>query len=189
MKKKIRRQYKVHHKPLLQSFLYILFSLVLAVLIIFVPPFHSAIMALSGAGYIGAFIAGIFFVSVFTAAPAAVVLLLLSQTMPVVSVAIVAGFGAVIGDILILFTLKQGIDTTVPYFPKEFGLEKIIKILRHTKYRFLLTLLGGIIIASPLPDEIGLALMGLTGLSPFASAAMTFVLNSAGIYFLLQLLR
>lgn len=178
-----------HHKALLQSLFYVVVSLLLAFFILFVPPLHQAIVALANAGYIGAFIAGIFIVSVFTAAPAVVVLLVLAQSLPILPLAIVAGLGAVIGDILILLTLRQGIENSKSYFPKEFGLEKIVQTLRHTKYRFLLTLLGAVLIASPLPDELGLACMGLTDVSPFASAILTFVLNTAGMYFFLMIFK
>lgn len=173
-----------HHKPMLQSFLLVIISLVIAIVLYQTGWFHQLISALDSFGYIGALLAGMFFVSIFTAAPAAIVLLTLAESLPVLPLILIAGVGTVVGDMLILFVMSRGVKTGIHFFPQEKGIQKIIKTLRHTKYRFLLTVIGAIVIASPLPDELGMALMGLSKQHIATTMVLTFVLNSLGLWLL-----
>jgi hypothetical protein len=178
-----------HHKPLLQSLSLVLISLGVSLLLYQLGWFHQVLNSLHGFGYIGAFVAGIFFVSVFTAAPAVIVLLMLAETLPVLPLVLVAGAGSVVGDMLILTFLHHSFNHTLSFFPKEKGIQKIITTLRHTKYRFLLTVIGAIVIASPLPDELGLTLMGITNIHPFSTIGLIFVCNTVGLWLLLSVIR
>src|SRR3989338_7092588 len=80
---------------------FLILSLILFFLFAEHPFVKNTISLINGFGYIGAFISGILFVSVFTVAPAAVVLFFLAETLNPLLVAICAGAGAVIGDYLI----------------------------------------------------------------------------------------
>jgi hypothetical protein len=184
-----RSKHISHHKALLESAMLVGLSFLVAVVFYRLGFFHDIIRSLHGYGYIGVFVAGMFFVSVFTAAPATVVLLLFTETLHILPIAIVAGLGAVVGDGIILSLLSHGIEETLAIFPKETGIARIIVLLRHTKYRLLLTLIGALVVASPLPDELGLALMGVSKVRPATVAAITFVLNTIGIFLLLTVLK
>jgi hypothetical protein len=184
-----RPKYRLHHKAFIESALLVGLSFLIAFILYQLGFFHELVHGLHGYGYIGVFITGMFFVSVFTAAPATVVLLLFTETLPILPIAIVAGLGAVVGDSIILSLLSHGIEETLAIFPKETGINRIIVLLRHTKYRFLLTIIGALVVASPLPDELGLALMGVTKVRPGTVAIITFVLNTVGIYLLLMVLK
>jgi hypothetical protein len=179
-----RKSESVHHKPFLESFGYVFLSFLFAIFLYQMGLFHSLIAYTGQLGLIGAFIAGMFFVSIFTAAPAGIVLLALTETIPLLPLALVAGAGAVAGDFFILRAFSLGIDETMMFFPKETGIRRIVRLLRHTKYRFVLTILGALVVASPLPDELGLAMMGVTKMSPIPAMILTFVLNFIGIYLL-----
>lgn len=185
----MKKQKTSHHKALIESIAYVVLSFLVTFLFIELGLFHGAITALGGFGYIGAFIAGMFFVSVFTAAPAAVLLISLSGNVPVVPLIIVAGLGTVVGDSIILHLLREGFDRSISLFPKETGIKRVIGLLRHSKYRFFLTIIGALVVASPLPDELGLALMGISRMKPIPAMILTFVLNSIGIGLLLFAFR
>lgn len=93
------------------SFIFI--SIIFAIVISRIEFFHSFLLHLGGFGYIGVFIAGIFFVSTFTVATSALILLILAETLSPLEIGLIAGLGAVF------------------------------------------------IVASPLPDELGVSLMGI----------------------------
>lgn len=70
-------------------------SLVIAFLIAQYEPFHYFILYLGNLGYIGAFVAGILFVSTFTVATGAVILLILAERLSPLEIGVIAGAGAV----------------------------------------------------------------------------------------------
>jgi hypothetical protein len=49
--------------------------------------------------------------------------------------------------------------------------------------------IGAIIIISPFPDEIGVALMGLTRMNKLSFLVLTYILNSVGIFILALVAR
>ena len=87
--------------------------LTLSLLLLFVfadaPIIRQAVTGVGGLGYLGMFLAGMFFVSIFTVAPAGVVLFFFAQRYSVWQVSALAGLGAVAGDYLIFRFLKDGV--------------------------------------------------------------------------------
>ena len=143
--------------------------------------FHDFLTASQRSEIIGSFVGGLFFTSLFTTGPAAVALGTIARENALAMVALLGGAGAVIGD-LILFRFFQG------YLTEElFGLfgrvknRRILWIFHLRVVRWFLIFVGAAIIALPLPDEIGLALMGLTRLRVKYLIPLSFVLNSSGI--------
>src|SRR5574339_602266 len=77
----------------------------------------NIIHSIGSLGYLGAFIAGIFFVSTFTVAPASVVLFYLARELSPLEVAIFAGVGGVLGDYLIFSFLRERVfEEITPVF-------------------------------------------------------------------------
>jgi len=175
------------HQVFIESLSYVLVSVLIAMILFGVPTIHEAILAIAGLGYTGAFLAGIFFVSIFTAAPALVVLLTMAETLPIFWVSVFAAFGSIIGDILIISIFRRGIRHGHEMLPKEHSILKSIRLLRHSRYRFIMTLVGAIVVASPLPDELGLALMGLTSMKTKQLLLIAFLLNFVGLFLILAL--
>lgn len=141
----------------------------------------SLIMILGEWGYLGAFVVGIFFVSTFTVAPSVLVVYYLAQTLNPWEVAVFAGLGAAVGDILIFSFIRNGFfDEIKPifnFFKKPF----FLRIFNTPYFAWLLPIVGAIIIASPFPDEIGISLMGLSKIKKWQFIVVSFVLNSAGL--------
>lgn len=130
---------------------------------------------------LGIFIAGVLFVSFFTAAPAVILLLDFLDVYNPFIIAVIAGAGAAIGDLIIFTMLEDKIGYELKPLAKKFRLMKFIKSLQKKKARLRTILIGSFIIASPLPDEAGIALLGLSRISATSLLIITFMLNSVGI--------
>jgi len=161
----------------------VFFSVVLAVILSRIEVFHSLLLHLGNFGYVGAFIAGMFFVSTFTVATSALVLLVLAETLSPLEIGLIAGFGAVVGDILIFRLVKDNLTNEIEDIYNHVDRKKHLKKLFHSKYfNWMLPVLGSIIIASPLPDELGVSLMGISKMNPVKFMILSYVLNSIGIF-------
>ncbi|MBW3538044.1 hypothetical protein KY386_00955 [Candidatus Parcubacteria bacterium] len=140
-------------------------------------------------GYIGAFAAGIFFVSTFTVAPAAVVLFHLADLLNPVEVALLAATGAMLGDYVIFRFLKDRVFDELGGLFMRMGGSYVFDLFKTPFFAWMLPLVGGIMIASPLPDELGISLMGLSKLKKWQFLAATFTLNALGILTVVTLAR
>ncbi len=139
-------------------------------------------------GYLGAFAAGMFSVSAFTVVPATYVLVQFTDlTLPLV--ALCAATGSVAGDMLLFRFFRDGVYGELRPIVQKIGGRKLIKTLRHPKLSWLAIGMGALIIASPLPDEIGVGLMGLSRISSWRFAAFSFALNVVGIITILYTVR
>lgn len=136
---------------------------------------------IQGLGLIGVFIAGIMFVSFFTAAPSVVMLVAFAGIYNPIVVALVAGVGTIIGDWLILKILEDEISRELKPLAKKWGLMPVVRVFSRKMFRPLAVVVGAILIASPLPDELALAVLGASRLSTTRILMLAFVLNTAGI--------
>lgn len=136
-------------------------------------------------GYLGVFLAGILFVSVFTAIPAVALLVGFSEFNPI-AVALVAGLGSMIGDYIILKFAEDKVAYELKPIAFRFGIPQTIAYMQGRKPTLgLVRLVGALIIASPLPDEIGVGLLGLGKLNKVSFLAICYALNAAGIFIIM----
>lgn len=149
-------------------------------------PVHNAFSSL---GYFGTFIAGLLFSYGFTAAPATAILLILAKEQSVVAAGFIAGFGALLSDLLIFklvhFTLADEIARIQKeeYFPPFPKLPRLVQ-------KYVVPVIAGLIIASPLPDEIGVSLLAASNtISLQAFIAISYILNTTGIFIILAVGR
>lgn len=146
------------------------------------PWLQSGIKEIGNLGYLGAFIVGIFFVSTFTVVPASVVLFKLADNLHPVEVAVLAGLGAMLGDYVIYRFMKDRIfEELAPLFQK---LHKnyLRTLFKSPYFSWLLPVIGAAIIASPVPDEAGVSILGLSKIRPWQFFLVTFTLNAIGIF-------
>lgn len=144
--------------------------------------FHTFLLSLGELGYLGAFLAGILFVSTFTVATGAVILLVLAEKLSPIEIGLIAGFGAVVSDFVIFRFIKDNLIEEITPIYKLLGGGHITKVL-HTKYfSWMLPVIGAVIIASPLPDEVGVSLMGISKMKTYQFLLLSFVLNAIGIF-------
>jgi len=171
------RRYK--HK----NFTYLGISIVVGFILLKTPFFRTVMLHLGNFGYIGAFIGGILFVSTFTVSIGTALLLMLTKTINPIEIGLIAGMGAVVGDLFIFqYVRNRGLISEIKHFFEFFGGDRL-KHLIHSKYfSWSLPVLGAIIIASPLPDEMGIGLMGISRLKTSQFVILSFILNTIGIF-------
>lgn len=146
-------------------------------------PFHNFLLSM---GYLGVFLAGIFFVYGFTAAPATAILLILAKEQSIILAGFIAGVGALMGDLVIFKFIRYSFADELEKLSKE----KIITRLNHNApnllKKYFVPVLAGFIIASPLPDEIGVSLLAASRqISLELFSIISYVLNTAGIFVIL----
>lgn len=143
-------------------------------------------------GYFGTIILGIFFVSTFTAAPAATMLVLMSENMNIFMVAVFAGLGGAIGDYLIHHFIEDGLVHEIEaVFRKMAGnsWKKFDHIIHTRHFARISLVIGALILVSPIPDEIGLGLMNIYHLGARKLFALTFGLHLIYILILLSVIE
>lgn len=133
-------------------------------------------------GYGGVFVAGLFFVSTFTVAPAAAVLFEFAQNLTPLLVALFGGLGAAVGDYIAYRFIREKIFAELNPILKTLHLYRQVDLLHSKYFTWLAPVIGLAIIASPLPDELGLTLLGLKKIKPASFLLMTFIFNAIGIY-------
>ena len=139
----------------------------------------------SGFGLAGAFLGGIMFASAFTVASGTIILLSLAHFLPIWQVAVTAGFGAIITNYFIFRFVRDDLSREIKEVYAIFGNRHLTTLL-HTKYfHWFMPLLGALIIASPLPDELGVSLLGISKMSQKEFLLLSFALNTLGISIIL----
>ena len=149
------------------------------------PNISGFVSSLGNLGYLGVFIAGLFFTFGFSTPFAIGFFLSLNLGNPFLAAAI-GGIGAVVGDLVIFNFVKFSFMEEFTRLEHEKLIRKAEIILGkefHGKFKhYLLILLAGIIISSPLPDELGVSLLaGLTHIKQKWLAVVSFIFNTAGI--------
>lgn len=128
------------------------------------------------------FVAGFFFTSVFTTIPAIALLAHFGAIHDPFLVAVVGASGSLVGDMLVFRFFKKEMIPDMQSVLARSPFKKIKHLLDKKAFRFFITSLGAIVIASPLPDEIGLALMGLSRVSLPVFIILSYTFNLLGIY-------
>jgi hypothetical protein len=173
---------KPQKKHTYTNLLFASIGIVFAILLSRYESFQTFLFSLGDLGYIGAFIAGILFVSTFTAATGILILLVLAEKLVPLEIGLFAGLGAVVGDVTIFQFIKDGLLDEVEDIYHRLGGRKLSHILHVKAFRWTLPVLGALIIASPLPDELGIGLMGISKIGTLRFIILSFILNSIGIF-------
>ena len=146
-------------------------------------PLRSFLLSL---GYLGTFLAGILFTYGFTAAPATAILLILAKEQNILLAGFISGFGALVGDLLIFGFIRHSFADELE---KIFNEPLILHINKRTPKllkKYFILALSGFIIASPLPDEIGVSLLAASRtISTKVFSIIAYILNTAGIFVIL----
>jgi hypothetical protein len=141
---------------------------------------------LSNLGYFGTFLAGMFYSYGFTAAPATAILLILSPTQNTLLAGILGGLGSVVADLVIFHFIRSSFHNEIEMLRKEAILKKINAILPKIIKKHIFNFLACCIIASPLPDEIGVTMLAVSkNISTRMFMLFSFLLNTTGILIVL----
>jgi len=168
------------------KFLLLFITILIAYLIFsgrFSQPLNDFILS---AGYFGAFLAGILFAYGFTAAPATALLLLMAEKQSLLAAGLIGGLGALIGDLLIFSFIRTSFADEIEKLSHEKIFKKFNGNLPSNIKKYLLPVFAGFVIASPLPDEIGVTLLAAyKQLSFEIFTILSYTLNTLGILFIL----
>lgn len=136
--------------------------------------------------YFGVFLAGILFSFGFST-PFAIGFFAVLNPSNIFLAAIIGGIGSTLSDIFIFRTIKISFQDEFDNLLREKAVLKLHKLIDSSltvKIRqYLLYIFAGIVIASPLPDEAGVALLaGTTKINQGVFAAICFALKTFGIF-------
>jgi hypothetical protein len=171
----------------LHNTLFLLVSFVVLFFVSRTETAHAIVSFLGSFGYASGVLVGFFFVSTFTVAPAAVLLFHLAQELNPVYLALLAGAGSVLGDLVLFRFLKDRVFEELAPFVKSLTGSHLSLMLKTPYFAWFAPVLGALIIASPFPDELGISLLGLSKISTVQFMALTYVLNVVGILFVVLL--
>jgi hypothetical protein len=157
-------------------------SVMLAIIMVKSGTLESLLRSVQGLGYIGSFVAGMFFTSVFTTAPSIAVLGEIGRLSSPFINALCGACGAVIGDLVMFRFIRDEFSAHLAELISHSTAQKrVLALVKMRSFRWVAFVLGGLIIASPLPDELGITLLGLARIKPTWFIVVSFVFNFIGI--------
>lgn len=135
---------------------------------------------------LASFIAGIFFTSAFTIAPSSVALVHIADTSPIGGVVLWGALGAVCGDLILFFFIRDVFAEDLMKTLKPKTIHHILHSFHFGFLKWLSPIIGALIIASPLPDELGITLLGMSKVKTAVLVPISFTMNALGIYLLIS---
>ena len=168
-------------KHIVKDLTVIVGSIVLAIIIVQLDLIEKLLSISENIRIVGSFVGGLFFTSIFTTVPAIVFLGEISQLEPLYIVASVGAVGAVLGDFLIFYLFRNHVADDLDALIKRLKSNPLMFLLKNGSFRWFSILVGAFIIASPLPDELGIAMMGISKLKLNIFIPVSFTFNFIGI--------
>lgn len=178
-RQRVRRRPHAHliKHAMLEDMFLLAVSLLVAVFLAVSGAVSIALSFFDSANLVAIVIAGFFSASTFTIAPAAVALAELADTIPAWTVIFVGAAGAVAGDLVLFYIIKDHfVDDIIALLSKHKN-KTMENIVGSTLFHRLMPLIGAFIIASPLPDELGLAMMGISKTNRGTLIAISYSMN------------
>lgn len=165
-------------------------SLVLFFYFIESPFVQYFLTKIGSLGYLGALISGIMFVSAFTIAPASAIIFdLVNNSLNPLYIAIIAGFGGALGDYLLLRYLKDNVFKEIAPLFQINKKSLAYRLFASPYFTWIIPILGAAVLALPIPvpDEVGISLMGVSKIKTWQFIALTFGLNIIAILIVINL--
>lgn len=156
-------------------------SIVFAIYIVKSGVVHAALSAAGEGILLASFVAGLGFTSFFTTAPAIAVLAELSQEGNIFLIAAMGALGAVLLDFVMFSFVRDRVAQDASALVRGKRWKGLRHLFKSRLMRRVLPVLGALVIASPFPDEIGLALMGVSKLSTPRFLLISYAMNFLGI--------
>jgi len=146
-------------------------------------PLHDALVFM---GYFGTFLAGLLYPYALTSAAGTGILLILAKEQNLLLAGVIAGIGALISDIILFLFVKHGFSDEVQKLSKETVVRTIIRRIPDSVRVYLLAIFAGLLIASPLPTEIGIMLMtSIKNMSVKKFVIIVYILHASAIFIIL----
>jgi uncharacterized membrane protein YdjX (TVP38/TMEM64 family) len=117
-------------------------------------------------------------------------LLILAKEQNFLLAGVIAGIGALISDIILFFFVKHGFGDEVQRLSKETFVRTVNGWIPDSARLYLLTTFAGLLIASPLPTEIGIMLLtSIRNISVKKFAIIVYILHASAIFIILLIGR
>jgi len=176
----VLRRNKTSH--LTYDLVIILLSIIFAVAIVKTGLLSLFVGLTDNLWFIESFLVGIFFTSIFTTAPATVAFGEIAQHNSLILVSVFGALGALVGDWIIFRLMKDRFLKDFEYLiRKKLGRGRILSIFHLKYFRRFTFFIAAFIIASPLPDEVGITLLSLSKTKTFLFAVILFLFKFLGI--------
>jgi len=172
-------------KELVKDIIFIGLSAVLALWLLKLGVIDGLVNALGG-GELASFISGIFFTSSFTIVPSAAALTRIEDVSRL-TVALWGAAGAVVGDLFLFLFIRDRLAVHMVSALRPSVIKHILHSFHFGFLKWLGPLVGALIIASPLPDELGLTMLGLSKTKISVLLPVSFLMNLLGIYLVLAI--
>ena len=170
------------------KFMALLITIVLAYVIFNARDFLPVHSLLISMGFVGTLLSGIGYTYGFTAAPATAILMILAKEQNIVLAGLVAGIGSLIGDILIFKFIRHSFDDEIKKLSQSGPVRKLHLHTPAIVKKYFLSVMALFVIASPLPDEIGVCMLAAcTKIEMRTFSVISYALNTSGIMMFLIL--
>jgi hypothetical protein len=169
---------------LFQDLIIIAVSICVAILLVKTQAFDVFLKSTKDSLPLSSFVAGLFFTSIFTTAPAIIALTEIAHITSIFYVAFFGALGAMMGDFLIFRFMRDRLGEHLTEVIQHQLKGNKIHFKHHLKlFKWGTFFIGGLIIASPLPDEIGIGLLGFSKMKTKWFVPLSFIFNFIGILF------
>lgn len=155
-------------------------ALLLFVLLFDTAFLHSVFAFLNDLEYLGGLIAGVLSASLITAAPAVVLVVELAHHLDPLALALLVGVGSAIGDMILLLFFEERIFAELAPLGRRLKLGRLLRRSRKRRMSTPLLLAGAFVIMTPLPDEVGLGLLGVSHFPKIFLFLLCLALNTLG---------
>lgn len=175
-----------HHFQKAKNILLIILSLILTIYLSSNPNFKHLLNYISNFGIVGAFLAGMLFASTFTVGIAGLLLINLAQNLNPFLLILSAALGGVTTDYVIFKFIRHNVSQkTSDIFDKVNHHSHFYKLLHTPYFSWTLSILGLIVLASPLPDELGVSLLGLSKTTLSRFLGISYLSHTVGMTILI----
>jgi len=161
--------------------IFILASIIVAIVFLKTPQVALFIEESAKFGPLAPVVSGFFYSDAVTAPAATAAIFYLGKVQNPFFIAAIGAFGAMLGDYIIFRYLKKRGLPEIDYVAKKFKIKSINKINSNKHLRALALLVAALIIASPLPDELGSAIFGALKFQTRYFLVLSYCLNFLGI--------
>jgi hypothetical protein len=146
-------------------------------------PLHDVLVF---TGYFGTFLAGLLYPYALTSAAGTGILLILAKEQNILFAGVIAGIGALISDIILFLFVTHSFSDEVQKLSKETVVRTINRWIPDSIRVYLLATFAGLLIASPLPTEIGILLMtSIKNISFKKFIIIIYILHASAIFIIL----
>lgn len=189
MKKKHQKKYehlikKRRNIKNIEKWVFLIFILFLTIYLLMTNYLSVFVSSLGKYGFVGIFIAGFFLGYTFTVIPATAIILHFSVFINPLTVTLIATIGKMIGDYVIFNYFKKDLPDEIEDVIEE---SAKLKILKKKHFQWIIPAIAGLVLLSPLPDEIAISFLGILKYKTSFFIFLSFLLNFIGLLILTSL--